>query len=70
MEELLLTDAELPDRLRSWIEAAPAPAFTLVVERLNDGRVLMRPIPEASPELLARLRVTIAKYHEALMNLT
>jgi hypothetical protein len=70
MDELLLREDELPEPLRAWLAAAPAGAFALAVERLDDGRLLLRPLPEASPELLARLRVTIARYHEALMNLT
>ncbi len=70
MDELLLNEDELPEALRAWLSTAPREAFALAVERTGDGRVLLRPLPEASPALLARLRVTIAKYHEALMNLT
>lgn len=70
MDEILLSEGELPEAMRAWLAAAPAGAFAVAVERLGDGRLLLRPLPEASPELLARLRVTIAKYHEALMNLT
>jgi hypothetical protein len=70
MDELLLTDSELPEALRAWLADAPEGAFAVSLERLADGRVLLRPLPEATPELLARLRVTMAKYREALMNLT
>jgi hypothetical protein len=70
MDDLLLNEAELPEALRAWLDGAPAAAFAVSLERLADGRVLLRPLPEASPELLARLRVTMAKYREALMNLT
>jgi hypothetical protein len=70
MDDLLLTEAELPEALQSWLETAPTAAFAVSLERLADGRLLLRPLPEASPELLARLRVTMAKYREALMNLT
>lgn len=70
MDEILLAEHELGDRLQAWLAAAPSASFTLAVERLPDGRVLLRPLPEASPELVARLRVTMAKYREALMNLT
>lgn len=70
MDDLLLHEAELPAALRDWLEAAPGAAFAVSLERLSDGRLLLRPLPEASPELLARLRVTMAKYREALMNLT
>lgn len=70
MDELLLEANELSPQLRAWLAEAPAAAFAVSVERLADGRVLLRPLPEASPELLANLRVTMAKYREALMNLT
>lgn len=70
MDELLLNEADLPEALRAWLDAAPDAAFAVSVERLADGRVLLRPLPEATPELLARLRVTMAKYREALMNLS
>jgi hypothetical protein len=70
MDDLLIEEHELSERLRAWLEEAPAAAFAVSVERLADGRVLLRPLPEASPELLARLRVTMAKYREALMNLS
>jgi hypothetical protein len=69
MDELLLDEAELPERLRAWLAAGPV-ALALTVERLDDGRLLLRPVPEADPTLFAYLRVSIAKYHEALMNLT
>lgn len=70
MDDLLLEEGELGERLRAWLAAAPDGAFAVSLERLSDGRVLLRPLPEATPELLARLRVTLAKYREALMNLT
>ncbi len=70
MDDILLEESELGERLREWLAAAPEGAFAVSLERLADGRVLLRPLPEASPELLARLRVTMAKYREALMNLT
>ncbi len=70
MDDLLLNESELPAALRGWLETAPAAAFAVSLERLADGRLLLRPLPEASPELIARLRVTMAKYREALMNLS
>lgn len=70
MDELILEPDEIGGRLRAWLDAAPAAALAVALERLPDGRLLLRPVPEASPELLARLRVTMAKYREALMNLT
>lgn len=68
MDELELPMAELPEAVRAWLELQPA--VVVSVERLADGRVLLRPLPDVSPELVARARVTLAKYREALMNLT
>lgn len=70
MDELLLTPEQLGEPVQTWLAAIPAEAFVLAVERLPDGRVLLRPFPDASPDLIAQLRVTMAKYHETLMNLT
>lgn len=70
MDDLVLDPTELSPALRAWLAEAPEGAFAVSLERLSDGRVLLRPLPEATPELLARLRVTMAKYREALMNLT
>jgi hypothetical protein len=68
MDELELTTAELPEAVRAWLESQPA--VVVSIERLGGGRVLLRPLPDVAPELLARVRVTMAQYHEALMNLT
>lgn len=68
MEELELSAAELPAAMRAWLDVQPA--VVILIERVGDGAVVARPLPEVDPALLARVRVTIAKYHEALMNLT
>ncbi len=60
--------AELPEAVRAWLESQPA--VVVSVERLDADRVLLRPLPDVPAELIARARVTMAKYREALMNLT
>ncbi len=70
MDDLLLHDDELPERLRNWLNAFPQTAWAIALERLPDGRVLLRGLPDVDPVMLARIKVTMAKYHEALMNLT
>ncbi|HEU4328994.1 MAG TPA: hypothetical protein VFS21_38000 [Roseiflexaceae bacterium] len=60
--------AELPEAMRAWLESQPA--VVVSVERLGADRVLLRPLPDVPAELIARARVTMAKYREALMNLT
>lgn len=60
--------AELPEAVRAWLESQPA--VVISVERLDADRVLLRPLPDVPTELIARARVTMAKYREALMNLT
>jgi hypothetical protein len=68
MDELELSTAELPEAMQAWLEAQPA--VVISIERIGDARVLVRPLPDVTPELLARARVTMAQYREALMNLT
>jgi|GraSoiStandDraft_4_1057263.scaffolds.fasta_scaffold2918245_1 hypothetical protein len=68
MDDLELPTAELPEAMRAWLTAQPA--IIVSVEQLGPDRVLVRPLPEIDPALVARARVTMAKYREALMNLT
>jgi hypothetical protein len=68
MDDLELSTAELPEAMRAWLEAWPA--VLIAVERLDADRVLLRRLPGIDPQLVARTRVTLAKYREALMNLT
>jgi hypothetical protein len=68
MDELILSAAELPEAMRAWLAARPA--VVVSIEQLEDDRVVVRSLPEITPEIVARARVTLAKYREALMNLT
>jgi hypothetical protein len=68
MDDLELSAAELPEAVRAWL--VEQPAVVVSIERIGPDRVLLRPLPGVAPELLARARVTLAKYREALMNLT
>jgi hypothetical protein len=68
MDDLELPTAELPEAMRAWLEVQPA--IVMSIEYVGTDRVLVRPLPGIDPRLLARARVTMAKYHEALMNLT
>ena len=68
MDELELSAAELPEAVRAWLEEQPA--VVVSIERTSAGRVIIRPLPEIAPDLLARVRVTMSQYREALMNLT
>jgi hypothetical protein len=68
MDDLELPTAELPQAMRAWLTAQPA--IIVSVEQLVPDRVLVRLLPEIDPAFVARARVTLAKYREALMNLT
>ena len=68
MEDLELLAAELPAAMRAWFDSQPA--VVVSIERGVEGRVIIRPLPDIAPDLLARIRVTLAQYREALMNLT
>lgn len=68
MDDLELATAELPEAIREWLTLQPA--VVVYLEQIGNDRVLMRRVPDLDPALLARVRVTIAKYREALMNLT
>jgi hypothetical protein len=68
MDELELSAAELPEAVLAWLEEQPA--VVVSIERAISGRVIVRPLPEIAPDLLARACVTMAQYREALMNLS
>ncbi len=68
MDDLELSAAELPEAMRAWLESQPA--VVVSIERLGGDRILVRSLPGVAPELLACAQVTLAKYREALMNLT
>lgn len=68
MDEIELPAAELPEAVRAWLEAQPA--VVVSVERIDQHRALVRRLPDVDPEVVARAQVTLAKYREALMNLT
>lgn len=68
MDELELTAAELPEAMRAWLESQPA--VVVSIERVGAEMIVVRPLEGIDPALVARVRVTMAKYHEALMNLT
>lgn len=68
MDKLELSAADLPEAVRAWLEEQPA--VVVSIECAGAGRVLIRRLPDIVPELLARARVTMAQYREALMNLT
>lgn len=68
MDNLELPTAELPEAVRAWL--AEQSAVVVLIEPIDGQRVLIRPLPDVSPEIIARAQVTMAKYREALMNLT
>jgi hypothetical protein len=68
MDDVELTTAELPEAMRAWLQAQPA--VLIAVELLGPDRVMLRRLPGIDAQLVARARVTLAQYREALMNLT
>lgn len=68
-DEIILSEDELSPRMRAWLAQARTDAFVVSCERLQDGRLRLRPLRDVDPLLLAHVRTTIGNYHEALMNL-
>jgi hypothetical protein len=68
--EYVLAHDALPADLRAQLAQAESGALVFALERLDDGHVLLRVLPDVEPRLIAHVQVTIAQYHEALMNLT
>jgi hypothetical protein len=70
MHDLLLPEEQVPPALREWLTSGERTARLVAIEQAPDGNVLLRAVPDIDPALVARVRETFAKYHEALMNLT
>lgn len=70
MDDLLLQDGDIPQALRDWLNGEGQAARLVAIERMPDGNVLLRRIPDIDPALVMRVRETFAQYREALMNLT
>lgn len=68
MNNVELSTAELPEAVRAWLDEQSA--VVVSIEQIDAERVLIRCLPEVTPEIIARAQVTLAKYREALMNLT
>lgn len=71
-QDLIVSADDLGPHLRTWLQPDDGQSGTLLVaiEHLDDQRVLLRHLPDIDPLLLAHIKVTMAQYHEALMNLT
>ena len=70
MDDLLLQDEHIPQALRDWMNDEGRAVRLVAIERMPDGNVLLRGIPDIDPALVMRVRETFAQYREALMNLT
>lgn len=70
MDTLLLTKNEIPTALEAWLGDQQASRLLVELIRLDDGSLALRQLPNVDPGLVERALVTIAKYREALMNLT
>lgn len=66
--DVILPTAEVSAAMRAWL--ADGSAVVVVVEQNANGDVRLRPLDTVQPEVIARLQVSLAKYREALMNLT
>lgn len=69
LEERIVPAAELGGVLHEWLARTDEGRATIALEQQADGQVRAILMPAIEPTLLARVQVTMAKYHEALMNL-
>ncbi len=69
LEERIVPASELGSLVQAWLARTNDGRATIALEQQADGRVRVILMPAIEPSLLARVQVTMAKYHEALMNL-
>jgi hypothetical protein len=70
MDALILTANEIPSALETWLAEHDSARMLIEVIRLEDGSLGLRALPNIEPGLVERALVTMAKYREALTNLT
>jgi hypothetical protein len=71
LESLLtLRQADVPDALRTWLEAMGASVLLVSLELLDDGRLVIQGVPDVDPSLVARVRRTMAQHEDVLRRLS
>ena len=67
---LVLPVEAVPDELRSWLMGFRERAMVASLELLEDGHLVIQVLPDVDPQLVARVRRTMAQYDDVLKRLT
>lgn len=68
--ETFLAADQVAEPLRAWLDRHAQQRLLVELVQGEDGGLLVRLLPDVDPRLAERALVTMAKYREALMNLS
>lgn len=69
MQQLTLSPEQVPAELLNWLREAEQQTLLVAVEIDADGYVSLQALPEVDPQLVPRVRKTMAQYEETLRRL-
>lgn len=69
MHKLTLPPDQVPAALRDWLREAQQATLLIAVELDDDGYLSLQALPDIDPQLVPRVRKTMAQYAETLRRL-
>ena len=69
MQQLTLHPDRVPAELAAWLRATNQTTVLVAIEIDADGYVSLQALPDVDPQLVPRVRKTMAQYEETLRRL-
>jgi hypothetical protein len=69
MQQLTLNPDRVPAELLAWLREAEQTTLLMAIEIDADGYVSLQALPDVDPQLVPRVRKTMAQYEETLRRL-
>ncbi|MBA3469655.1 MAG: hypothetical protein H0T53_08420 [Herpetosiphonaceae bacterium] len=69
MQQLTLHPARVPAELLAWLRETEQTTLLVAIELDADGYVSLQALPDVDPQLVPRVRKTMAQYEETLRRL-
>lgn len=67
---LTLPPGDVPDQLRTWLQARSGAGVLASLDLREDGRLVVETVAGIEPQFVARLQRTMAQYDDVLRRLT
>jgi hypothetical protein len=69
MQQLTLNPDRIPAELLAWLRETEQPTLLVAIEIDAEGYVSLQALPDVDPQLVPRVRKTMAQYEETLRRL-